>query len=65
VMAQSLLLGSVQIAISLGVNALIVAGAGAIAAFLSGRPRWIATQRWVMGGVLSALAVRMAVDARR
>jgi len=65
VMAQSLLLGSVQICISLGVNALIVAGAGAIAAFLSGRPRWIAAQRWVMGGVLSALAVRMAVDARR
>ncbi|MDT1130595.1 LysE family translocator, partial [Staphylococcus pseudintermedius] len=65
VMAPSLLLGSVQIALSLGVNALSVAGAGAMAAFLSGRPRWIATQRWVMGGVLSALAVRMAVDARR
>ena len=28
-------------------------------------PRWIAAQRWVMGGVLSALALRMATDARR
>lgn len=65
VMAQSLLLGCVQIGISVGVNALIVAGAGGIAAFLAGRPRWVAAQRWVMGGVLSALALRMAVDARR
>lgn len=65
VMAQSLLLGGVQIAISVCVNALIVAGAGGIAAFLAGRPRWIAAQRWVMGGVLSALALRMAVDSRR
>ncbi|MBT2747324.1 MULTISPECIES: LysE family translocator [unclassified Lysobacter] len=65
VMIQSLALGSLQICISVGVNALIVAGAGGIAGFLSGRPRWAAAQRWVMGGVLSALAVRMAVDARR
>lgn len=65
VMLQSLALGSLQIAISVGVNALIVAGAGGIANFLAGRPRWVAAQRWVMGGVLSALAVRMAVDARR
>ncbi|MFD0321164.1 LysE family translocator [Lysobacter gummosus] len=65
VMIQSLALGSLQICISVGVNALIVAGAGGIANFLSGRPRWAAAQRWVMGGVLSALAVRMAVDARR
>jgi threonine/homoserine/homoserine lactone efflux protein len=65
VMLQSLLLGSLQIAISVGVNALIVAGAGGIAHFLAGRPRWVTAQRWVMGGVLSGLAVRMAVDARR
>lgn len=65
VMPQSLLLGGVQICISVGVNALIVAAAGTIAAFLAGRPRWIAAQRWVMGGVLSALALRMAVDSRR
>lgn len=65
VMLQSLALGSVQIAISVSVNAAIVVAAGAIAGFLAGRPRWAAAQRWVMGGVLSALAVRMAVDARR
>ncbi|SDZ16687.1 Threonine/homoserine/homoserine lactone efflux protein [Lysobacter sp. yr284] len=65
VLAQSLALGGVQIGISVAVNALIVAAAGGIAAFLAGRPRWIAAQRWVMGGVLSALALRMATDARR
>ncbi len=65
VMLQSLALGSVQIAISVSINAAIVVAAGAIAGFLAGRPRWAAAQRWVMGGVLSALAVRMAVDARR
>ncbi|MCF7750738.1 LysE family translocator [Bacillus subtilis subsp. subtilis] len=65
VMAQSVLLGLVQIATSLGVNALIVLGAGGIAAFLAGRPRWQAVQRVLMGTVLGGLALRMLVDGRR
>ena len=65
VMAQSLALGLVQIAISLGVNALIVLAAGSIATFLAGRPRWQTVQRGLMGTVLGGLAVRMLVDARR
>ncbi|MFG6109081.1 LysE family translocator [Stenotrophomonas nematodicola] len=65
VMAQSVALGLVQIATSLGVNALIVLAAGSIATYLAGRPRWQTLQRGLMGTVLGGLAVRMLVDARR
>lgn len=65
VLGQLLALGTAQIAISVSVNALIVICAGSIAAFLAGRPVWIAAQRWLMGTVLAALAVRMATEARR
>lgn len=65
VMAQSVLLGLVQIATSVSVNGLIVLAAGSIATFLAGRPRWHVVQRGLMGTVLGALAVRMLVDARR
>lgn len=65
VLAQSLALGGVQIAVSLGVNALIACMAGSIAAFLAGRPVWAAVQRWLMGTVLAGLAVRIAMDSRR
>lgn len=65
VLAQSLLLGGVQIVTSLSVNAVIVLAAGSIAGFLAARPRWQAMQRALMGTVLGALAVRMLVDVRR
>lgn len=60
VLVQSLQLGAVQIAVSGGVNTLLVVGAGAITAFLSRSRGWLQAQRWVMGGVLGALAVRIA-----
>ena len=65
VLAQSLALGSVQILVSLSVNAVIAVMAGSIAGFLAGRPAWIVAQRWLMGTVLAGLALRMATDARR
>ena len=65
VLLQSLTLGTMQIALSVTVNALIVLTAGAVAGFLSSRPTWQAAQRYVMGSVLAGLAVRMAVDSRR
>jgi len=65
VMVKSVVLGLVQIATSVSVNALIVLAAGSIATFLAGRPRWQTVQRGLMGTVLGALAVRMLVDARR
>ncbi|MDE2120468.1 MAG: LysE family translocator [Betaproteobacteria bacterium] len=65
VLRKSLVLGLTQIAISVSVNACIVAMAGSIARFLARRPAWVTVQRWLMGTVLAALAVRVATEARR
>lgn len=65
VLRQSLVLGLTQIAISVSVNACIVVMAGSIARFLARRPAWVTVQRWLMGTVLAALAVRVATEARR
>jgi threonine/homoserine/homoserine lactone efflux protein len=65
VLTQSLALGTVQISISLAVNALIAVMAGSISTFLSGRPLWLLAQRWLMGTVLTGLAVRMAYESRK
>jgi threonine/homoserine/homoserine lactone efflux protein len=65
VLLQSLTLGGTQIAISLTVNALIAVTAGSLAAFLAGRPIWLAAQRYLMGTVLAGLALRIAFEARR
>ncbi len=62
---QSLLLGSTQIVVALTVNALIVVFAGALAAFLAPRPAWLRVQRYLMGGVLGALALRLATERAR
>jgi threonine/homoserine/homoserine lactone efflux protein len=65
ILAQSLLLGAIQIVISVSVNAMIALAAGSIASFLARRPRWLLVQRYVMGTVLAGLAVRMAFEAKR
>jgi threonine/homoserine/homoserine lactone efflux protein len=65
IFAQSLILGSTQIVISVGVNAVIAILPGSIATVLAGRPAWLVLQRWLMGTVLAGLAVRMATEARR
>ena len=65
VLTQSLALGSIQIVISVSVNAMIALAAGSIAVFLGTRPTWLLVQRWLMGTVLAGLAVRMALEARR
>jgi threonine/homoserine/homoserine lactone efflux protein len=65
VFLQSLVLGSLQIVISVSVNALIAISAGSIAALFSARARWLVVQRWVMGSALAGLALRMATEARR
>lgn len=64
VLRQSLVLGGVQILVSVAVNASIVLSAGAIAAFLARRPGWLNVQRWLMGTVLAGLAMRMAMQER-
>lgn len=65
VLAQSLVLGCTQIAISVTVNAMIAMMAGSIAVFLAGRPLWQQVQRWLMGTVLAGLALRMLAEGRR
>jgi threonine/homoserine/homoserine lactone efflux protein len=65
VLTQLLVLGGVQITISVTVNAIIAVMAGSIAAFLAGRPLWLVVQRWLMGTVLAGLALRMATEAQR
>ncbi|MBR8124896.1 LysE family translocator [Burkholderia multivorans] len=64
VLAQSLALGCVQIAVSVSVNALIASMAGSIAGFLARRPAWTLAQRWLMGTVLAGLAARIALESR-
>lgn len=62
VLFQGLALGTIQIVVSIGVNFVIVLGAGAIAVFLTRRPSWLKAQRYMMGTVLGALAVTLALD---
>ncbi|MDR5815097.1 LysE family translocator [Caballeronia sp. LZ033] len=65
VLAQSMMLGLVQIALSIAVNASVAMTAGSIAVFLARKPAWLLIQRWLMGTVLAGLALRMATEARR
>ena len=65
VLTQSLALGAVQISISIAVNAVIASAAGSISVFLFTRPRWLLVQRWLMGGVLGGLAIKMACESRK
>ncbi|WP_228979622.1 LysE family translocator [Streptomyces sp. DH12] len=62
VLAQGLVLGSVQVVVSIGVNLAIVTAAGAVAVFLARHPAWLRAQRYAMGAVLGGLAVTMAAD---
>ena len=59
VLAQSLLLGAIQIVGSAGINALLVLFAGRVSGFLNRSPRWINAQRYLMGSVLGLLALRI------
>ncbi|GAB3448298.1 LysE family translocator [Insolitispirillum peregrinum] len=61
VLQQSLLLGTVQILISVSVNLSLVMSAGPLSRWLSGRPVWLVCQRWLMGTALIVLSVRMVV----
>ena len=65
VFVQSLVLGATQAAISFAVNLAFVLTAAGIAAWFACNPLWLAVQRWVMGGMLAALAVRLALEPRR
>lgn len=63
VLLQGFVLGAVQISVSMVVNSLIICSAGAIALFMTRRPAWVKWQRWVTGGLLGAIGVKLALDA--
>lgn len=65
VLLQSLQLGSVQIAVSGSVNALLILGAAGITAILSRSRGWLLAQRYLMGLVLGGLAVRIALSEKQ
>ena len=63
--AQAAVLGAVQIAVCTASDALLVCGAAGVFRFLGTRPGWMAAQRWVLGGALGLLAVRLATEGRQ
>ena len=65
VLTQLLVLGTIQISISVTVNEIIASSAGSISNLLAGYPGWMVVQRWLMGTVLAGLAVKMATEAQR
>jgi threonine/homoserine/homoserine lactone efflux protein len=65
VLVQSLILGTIQMSVSFAVNLLIALSAAGIASWFARNPLWLAAQRYVMGGVLAALALRLAFEERR
>ena len=62
VLGQSLVLGAIQMSVSFSVNLLIALSAAGIASWFARNPLWLAAQRYVMGGVLAALALRLAFE---
>lgn len=64
VLAQSLLLGATQICIGATVNLLVTLAAAGIAGWFARNPLWLGVQRYVMGIVLGALAIRLLGQQR-
>jgi threonine/homoserine/homoserine lactone efflux protein len=62
---QTLQLGVVQICISASGNTLVIFCAARITQFLKRSPGWVSAQRYVMGSVLAALALRIATTEKR
>ena len=65
VLAQSLTLGTTQVVIGSSVNLIVTLSAARIALWFSRNPNWLAMQRYVMGFILGALAIRLLAEQRR
>ena len=65
VFTQSLMLGFTQISVSFMVNLLISLFAATLAGWFINNPGWLSVQRYFMGFVLAALAVRLMLEQRR
>jgi len=64
VLAQSLLLGATQICIGSSVNLVVTLCAAGIAGWFSRNRFWLAVQRYLMGLVLGALALKLLSQQR-
>ena len=65
VLLQALMLGMIQVGIGIVNDLGFVLAASGIARWLGERPLWTAVQRWVLGTVFTAIALRLAFDNRR
>jgi threonine/homoserine/homoserine lactone efflux protein len=64
VFVQSLVLGATQMSVSFSVNLVIALSAARIASWFTRNPLWLAVQRYAMGFVLGALALKLAFEQR-
>jgi threonine/homoserine/homoserine lactone efflux protein len=64
VMLQTVALGLVQIIAAASAHTLVILSAAAVSAVISKRSLFAKTQRYLLGSVLAALAVRLAVERR-
>jgi threonine/homoserine/homoserine lactone efflux protein len=64
VLAQSLLLGITQVCIGTTVNLVVVLSAAGIAGWFAKNRFWLSVQRYVMGLVLGALAIKLLSQQR-
>jgi threonine/homoserine/homoserine lactone efflux protein len=64
VLAQSVVLGLVNIAVTAAVDVGVVLLAAALARRIASRPGWVKAQRIALGGVFGALAAWLALDRK-
>jgi threonine/homoserine/homoserine lactone efflux protein len=64
-LTQSLVLGFIQIVISVIGDTLVVLTAARVARWLGERPVWAVGQRWLLGSVFAGIAAKLAFDDRR
>ncbi len=64
-LAQGVVLGGAQIALSFALNLGYIGAAASLGRVLAEKPWGFKVQRWTMGAVLAALAVRLALVAPR
>ncbi len=64
VLAQSLVLGAIQLATAAAVDLSVVTAAGFVALWFARRPVWLKAQRWFLGGAFGALAAWLALERK-
>jgi threonine/homoserine/homoserine lactone efflux protein len=65
ILLQSFTLGAIHIAMSGLVFSFLIFGAASISRFLTKSSFWMAAQRWIMGAVLGALAIRLLMTEKK